>query len=146
MKICHKLLPNLCLSSSPKSRENSYFQKFSAQHRRNLRPKLFLAGTNSYFNRVIFNQLIDAATFVLSREKSTLLPELFPVELKFAVDTLNMWFKNTIKSKFLELNDIQKSIFVKEKIIDPSKRMWCICDFLLDIEGSHKTSEDKRKT
>ena len=105
-----------------------------------------MAGTHSYFHRVIFNQLIDAATSVLSREKSTSLPKLFTVELKFAIDTLNMWFKQTIKSKFLELSDIQKLIFVKEKIINPSKTMCCICGFLLDIAGSHKTGEDKRKT
>ena len=116
-------MPNLRLSSNPKSRENSNFQKFPAQPRRILQPKSFLAETLPNFNRVIFNQLKDAATSVLAREKSTSLPELFFVKLNFAVDTLNKLFKHTIKSKFLELNNIQKQIFVKENIIDPSKTM-----------------------
>lgn len=44
---------------------------------------------------------------MLAREKSTSLAELFLVELKFAVDTLNDWFSHTIKPKFFELNDIK---------------------------------------
>ena len=57
-------------------------------------------------NRVTFNQLKDAATSVLAREKSTSLSELFSVEVKFTTNNLNKWFKHTIKSKFLELNVI----------------------------------------
>ena len=45
-----------------------------------------------FFDRVTFNQLKDAATSVIAREKSTSLSELFPVELKFTIDTLNKWF------------------------------------------------------
>ena len=42
------------------------------------------------------------------------LSELISVELKFTIDTLNKWFKSVFKSKFLELNEIQKEIFVRE--------------------------------
>ena len=42
----------------------------------------------SYFDKVTFNQLKDAATAVLAREKSFPLSELFSVELKFTIDTL----------------------------------------------------------
>ena len=41
----------------------------------------------SYFDGITFQQLKDAATSVLVREKSTLLYELFSVELKFTIDT-----------------------------------------------------------
>ena len=41
-----------------------------------------------------FQQLKDAATSVLAHEKSTSLSELFSVELKLTIDTLNKWLKN----------------------------------------------------
>ena len=47
-----------------------------------------------YFNNITFNQLKDAATAVLTREKFTSLSELFSVELKFTIDTLNSWFSH----------------------------------------------------
>ena len=47
-----------------------------------------------YFDNITFNQLKDAATAVLAREKSTSLSELFSVELKFTIDTLNCWFSH----------------------------------------------------
>ena len=54
----------------------------------------------AYFNKTTFYQLKDAADAGLAREKSTSLAELFSVELKFTIDTLNAWFLDTIKSKF----------------------------------------------
>ena len=68
-----------------------------------------------YFDRVTFNQLKDAATSVLAREKSTSLSQLFSVELKFTVDILNKWFKHAIQSKSLELNDILKNKHLEKK-------------------------------
>ena len=68
----------------------------------------------SHFDGVTFHQLKDAATTVLLREKSMSLSELISVELKFTIDTLNKWFKSVFKSKCLELNEIQKEIFVRE--------------------------------
>ena len=90
-----------------------------------------------FFNRVTFKQLKDATTSVLAREKSTSLSELLSVELNFTIDTLNKWFKSVFKSKFLEINEIQKQIFAKENPIDPSKTCCCICGFPLDTEASH---------
>ena len=58
----------------------------------------------------------NAASAVLVREKSTFLAELFSVELKFTVNTLNDWFSNTIKLKFFELNDISRNKFSLAKI------------------------------
>ena len=69
----------------------------------------------AFFGRTTFYQLKDAASAVLAREKSTSLAELFSVELKFTIDTLNAWFSNTIKSKFFDVNDIKKQIFIKKK-------------------------------
>ena len=46
----------------------------------------------AFFDRTTFYQLIDSASAVLAREKSTSLAELFSVELKFTIDTLNAWF------------------------------------------------------
>ena len=62
---------------------------------------------------VTFNQLKDAATNVLVCQKSTSLSELFSVELKFTIDTLDKWFNDVFKSKFVELYEIQKQMFVK---------------------------------
>ena len=89
---------------------------------------------------MIFYHLKDAASAVLAREKSTSLTELFSVELKFTIDTLNDWFSNTIKSKFLNVNYIKKQIFIKENPIVPSKTIFSICGFLLDVHarGEHK--------
>ena len=53
---------------------------------------------------------------MLAREKSISLGELFSVELRFTIDTLN-----TIKSKFLEVNDIKNQMFIKEYPIVSSK-------------------------
>lgn len=68
-----------------------------------------------YFDRVTFNQLKDAATSVLAREKPASLSQLFSVEVKFTVDILNKWFKHAIHSKSLELNDIQKNKYLEKK-------------------------------
>ena len=68
-----------------------------------------------YFDRITFCKLKDAATASLSHEKSISLAELFSIELKFTIDTLNNWFSNIVKSKFLELDDIKKQLFIKEK-------------------------------
>ena len=94
-----------------------------------------------FLNRTTFHQLKDAASAVLAREKSTFLAELFSVELKFTIDTLNAWFSNIIKSKFLHVNDIRKQIFIKENLIVPSERICSVCGFLLDV---HASSEHKR--
>ena len=94
----------------------------------------------AFFDRTTFYQLKDAATVVLAREKSTSLAELFSVELKFTIDTLNDWFSNTIKSKFLALDDIKQQVFIKENSIVPSKIIFSFCGFLPDVhaEGGHK--------
>ena len=76
----------------------------------------------------------DAAYAVLAREKSTSLAELFSVELKFTVDTLNEWFSKIIKPKFFQLDDIKKQIFLKENPIDQSKEIYSICGFLLNVD------------
>ena len=74
-------------------------------------------------------------SIVLAREKFTPLAELFSVELKFTIDTLNVWFSNVIKPNFFELNDIKKEIFIRENPIVPSKTTCSICGFLLDVES-----------
>ena len=71
----------------------------------------------------------------MASEKSTSLAEIISVELKFTIDTFNNWFSNTIKRKFLELDDIKKQVFIKENRIVPSKTTCCICGFLLDTEA-----------
>ena len=76
----------------------------------------------------------NAASAVLVREKSTFLAEVFSVELKFTVNTLNDWFSNTIKLKFFELNDIKKQIFTSENPVVSSKTISSICGFLLDVK------------
>ena len=94
----------------------------------------------TYFDQTTFYQLKDAADAVLARGKSTSLAELFSVELKFTTDTSNAWFSDTIKSKFLDLNNIKKQNFVKENAFVPSKTVCSICGFLLNVHarGEHK--------
>ena len=77
---------------------------------------------------------------MLASGKSTSLAELFSIELKFTIDTLNTWFSNTIKRKFLDVNDIKKQVLIKENPIVPSKTICSICEFLLDVRacGKHK--------
>ena len=88
----------------------------------------------AFFNKATFYQLKDAASAVLARQKSSSLAELFLVELKFTVDTLNDWFSYTIKPRFFELNDIKKQIFMKENPIIPKKTMCSLCVFSLNVE------------
>ena len=64
-----------------------------------------------YFDKTTMSQLKDAADAVLAREKPTSLAELFSVELKFTVDTLNDWFSSILKAKFLEINTIKKQSY-----------------------------------
>ena len=75
----------------------------------------------------------DAANAVLTRQKSTSLAELFSVELKFTVNTLNDWFQAIIKPKFLEVYTMRKQIYRKENPIDKNKTVCSICGFLLDV-------------
>ena len=77
---------------------------------------------------------------MLAREKYTSLAEFFSVELKFTIDVLNAWISDTVKSKFLDLTDIKKQIFMKENPFVPSKTICSICGFLLDVHtrGEHK--------
>ena len=61
-----------------------------------------------YFNQVTMSQMKDAAKRVLYKENTVALAELFPLELRFTIDTLVKWFNSTIKTKFLELDNFQK--------------------------------------
>ena len=72
---------------------------------------------------------------LLASEKSTSLAELFSAKLKFTIDTLNACFSNTIKRKFLDVNDIKKQVLIKENPIVPSKTICSICEFLLDVRA-----------
>ena len=83
-----------------------------------------------YFNKTTFSQLKDAVDAVMAREKSTSLAELFSVELKFTVDTLNDWFSSILKPKFLKVDIIKKQAYRKENPIDKQKAICSICCFL----------------
>ena len=76
---------------------------------------------------------------VLTREKSSSLSELFSVELKSTIDTLNKSFSTIIKPKCLEEADIEKQTFIKENLLIPSKTSCYIFGILLDVEpcGEH---------
>ena len=113
--------------SFQKSSEEIYLSCFRQQH-------------VAFFNTTTFCYLKDAASAVLACEKSTSLAELFSIKLKFTMDTLTDWFSNTIKPKFLDVNDIKKQIYIKENAIVPSKTACSICEFLLVVEanGEHK--------
>ena len=86
-----------------------------------------------FFDKITFQQLQDATTAVLVREKSTSLAELFSVEIKFTIDALNNWFSAMIKPKFLELNDNKKQACIMENPLVPSQTICSICGFLLDV-------------
>ena len=86
----------------------------------------------TFFDRAIFFQLKDTAKSVLVREKATSFAELFSVELKFTIDTLNNWFSSRIKPKFLEVSNVKKKILLKKTKLLPESTC-CICGFLLNI-------------
>ena len=88
-----------------------------------------------FFNKTTFSQLKDAADSVLACEKSTSLVELFSVELKFTVDTLNDWFSSILKPKFLEVGTMKKQAYKKENPIDKQKTICSICGSLLDVNS-----------
>ena len=88
-----------------------------------------------FFDPVTFDQMKDAGTNVLVRQKSTSLSELFSAELKFAIDILVKWFGCLLKSKFLELSQIQNQIFTKENPIE----CCCICRFTFSTGTKKKT-------
>ena len=54
--------------------------------------------------------LKNAASVVLTLEKSTSHAELFSVELKCTIDTLNSCFPQTKKPKLIELSNITKQL------------------------------------
>ena len=89
----------------------------------------------SFFNRTTFYQLKHAASVVFACEKSKSLAELFSVELKFTIDTLNEWLFRTIKPDFFELDDIKKQIYMKENPIVQSETICSICGFLLNVDS-----------
>ena len=61
-----------------------------------------------FFDQVTLRQLKDAASAVAFREKSTSVAEMFCLELKFAIDTLKLWFNKIIKPRFFEVDYGQK--------------------------------------
>ena len=71
-----------------------------------------------FFDKVTLRQLKDAASAVLSREKSTSLAELFSNKLKFTIDTLKYWFNRIIKLKFFEVDSFMKIDWRKKKSSD----------------------------
>lgn len=71
-----------------------------------------------YFDRANFHQLKDAADNVLARHKSTSLAELFFVELKLTVNTMNARFNSIIKLEILELDTLTKQYYKKDNLID----------------------------
>ena len=54
----------------------------------------------AFFDRLTSFELKVTTTAVLVVEKATSLTELFSVELKFTIDTLNNWFSYRIKPKY----------------------------------------------
>ena len=59
---------------------------------------------------------------------------LFSVELKLFVDTLNACFNSFIKPKFLELDILKTQYYRKDNLIDQKKTICSICGFLLDVD------------
>ena len=59
---------------------------------------------------------------------------LFSVELKLFVDTLNACFNSFIKPKFLELDILKTQYYRKDNLIDRKKTICSICGFLLDVD------------
>ena len=95
-----------------------------------------------FFDQVTTAQMKDAATKVFNIEKTTVLSELFTIELKFAIETLVNWFNSIIKQKFIQLNDFQKQAFLEKDRLNLSKTICCISGFMLSLssrEGPEQT-------
>lgn len=77
----------------------------------------------------------DAANTVLGQHKAISLAELFFVELIITVDTLNEWFSEIMKPRFLEIDSVKKEIYRKENPIDQHKTTCSIYGFILDVNN-----------
>ena len=82
------------------------------------------------FDKTTFYQLKDAASAVLAQEKSNSLAKLFPVELKFIIDTLKAWFAKIIKQKVFKIDYTKKQDFREENPVSSSTVCY-LCDFPL---------------
>ena len=71
----------------------------------------------------------------MALEKASPLAELFSVKMKLTIDILNNWFSIRIKSKFLELSDIERKHFIDKNPFTP-ETVCCICGFLVDVNTS----------
>ena len=80
-------------------------------------------------------QMKDTDMGVLYREKTTALSEFFALELKFTIDTQVKWFNATFK---------QKHAFAQKNPIDFSKKICCICGFMLSLSarGGHERTHN----
>ena len=73
---------------------------------------------------------------MLAREKCTSLAELFSIELKFTIDTLNDWFNSTIKPKFFEIDSLIKMDWRQKNSVTYQTKC-TICDFPLAAEAKN---------
>ena len=74
------------------------------------------------------------------------LSEIFLTELKFTIDVLVEWFNDVFKSRFNELDEIEKQLFTKNNPIDWSQQTCVICGFELATGTCHGHDSDKLTT
>ena len=79
-----------------------------------------------YHNKKTKQQFEDCALSTFNKSKSTILSELFSVELKFVCDALKNWFSAEVKQ--LKINEVEKFHF----LINNLPQQCQICDFPMD--------------
>ena len=79
-----------------------------------------------YHNKKTKQQFEDCALSTFDKSKSTILSELFSVELKFVCDALKNWFSAEVKQ--LKINEVEKFHF----LINNLPQQCQICDFPMD--------------
>ena len=106
--VCCELFSNIHFLSKSKSWKIVIYQSFQQNLKEIYDLNHFRQEHAPFLDRTTSFQLKNAASTVLGRAKSTSLTEFFSIESKFTIDTLNAWFSDTIKSKFLYLDDFKK--------------------------------------
>ena len=89
-----------------------------------------------FFDQVTLRQLKNGASAVAFKEKCTSLAEINCIELKFTIDSIELWFNKIIKPRFFEIQYSQKEHFRQKNPIT-NQTLCSICDFPMDPQADN---------
>ena len=89
-----------------------------------------------FFDQVTLRQLKNGVSAVAFKEKCTSLAEINCIELKFTIDSIELWFNKIIKPRFFEIQYSQKEHFRQKNPIT-NQTLCSICDFPMDPQANN---------